>query len=82
MKQGLALRIASKAKVVKRGDDFFVKPLVKNLEFKVLIKELKPASLAGGKELITEILNTAYKKRKKSILKAVNVALVEKKLPL
>lgn len=72
----------AEAKIVKRDQDFFVQPSIKALAFKVGIRELKPESLAGGKSLVTDILNTTFVKRKEEILKAVNAALAEKKLDL
>jgi hypothetical protein len=69
-----------KAPIVKRGNDFFVKPSVADLDFRLELKEIKPEALADGKTLVTDILNSMYKTQKKSILQAINVSLGEKKL--
>jgi hypothetical protein len=69
-------------KIYKRGDEFFIQPSVKDMDFKIEIKEFSPDSLPGGKASITKLLNAAYVAQKATVLKAINASVVERKLEL
>ncbi len=77
----LKLNLSLEARMIKRDGSFFVKPSVTDFTFDLEIHELTPESLSGGKELVANLLETIVANQKQAILKAINEACEELKLP-
>ena len=74
--------VAAAAKLLMEGTDFMVDPDVQDLDLTLTIIELTPANLSGGKQLISNLANTAFQSRKANILETLNESLVPRKLEL
>jgi hypothetical protein len=77
-----AVAVAASAKLLMEGIDFMADPDVQDLDVTLEIIELTPANLSGGKQLISNIANTAFQSRKANILETLNESLVPRKLEL
>ncbi len=66
------LTVSAEARFTKEGDQFFIEPKIKDLEILLTIREVSPAQLSGGEELLSSLLNSAFQQNKDKIIAEAN----------